>query len=133
MSPVQASIKVTGSYRQLRDSGYDFSKLLGFSKETVAESQTECNNANQNRAVPNQSAPRPDESIELSDIDRDAGQPAEEEEEEEETHFAGRVSKNVFISYCSSYGSLFKPGIVLVTYVLTQVSITFGDLWISYW
>jgi len=45
----------------------------------------------------------------------------------------GSVSINVYKSYLSANRSVFKVFLVLFCFVLTQVLVSGGDYWISFW
>jgi len=46
---------------------------------------------------------------------------------------SGCVSINVYQSYLSAGGSVFKVFYVLFCFILTQIMTTGGDYWISFW
>ncbi|VVC43177.1 P-loop containing nucleoside triphosphate hydrolase [Cinara cedri] len=98
-----ASIKSTGSYHELIDYGFDFSKLLGFPEETIVESHIKCENANKKKLNTNHTLSRSGDNIK-SFINRDTVKPMKEEE----AHCSGHVSKKIYLSYYSSCGSIIK-------------------------
>ncbi|VVC32375.1 ABC transporter type 1, transmembrane domain,ABC transporter-like,P-loop containing nucleoside triphosphate [Cinara cedri] len=122
-----ASIITAGSFNELKDSGFDFSKLLGFPEETTVESYIKCKNAIKISVDSCSNISRSEDSIK-SLINGNTENPYEEEE----IHSSGHVSKNVYISYFSSCG-IFKTVFVLFIFTLCQVLITFEDFWISFW
>ncbi|VVC32373.1 Hypothetical protein CINCED_3A009972 [Cinara cedri] len=124
-----ASIKTTGSYQKLQNSGYDFSKLLGFSEKTMIESQIECNNAYNKKSL--NIDPILSVSVESIELPIDGAIATPTEDREICSH--GHISKNVYISYFYSCGSIYKNIFVLLIFILSQVISTFGDFWLSLW
>ena len=54
-------------------------------------------------------------------------------EETEELISKGRVAKSLYLKYIRAGGSYFTLSILLLSFVLTQLSISGFDWWLSFW
>lgn len=126
-----------GSYQQLRGSGFDFEKLLGFAEDnaTALHRRNERNktNANLNDSGSVLSAAHGSNNSVASFADDKRNFDGALGQQRAEIRSTGRVAGNVYLSYITAGGSVYKIGLVAFLYFLCQILTTGGDYWISFW
>lgn len=120
-----------GSFQELQTSGFDFAKLLGSFNEATNESGIDVINTNVENV---ETSSFKNSLMSLNSIDKlefseTQGQPFQETE----SRSYGRVSKSVYTSYISATENTFQVIFLVFMYIFTQILITGGDYWISFW
>lgn len=141
----KGTILAEGSYQELQVSGVDFTKLqIELSDDEqirTVESDIESNkiiNTNSSNANPCLSIRGSKESI-LSCVDESKiingslNSVDEKPNEEPETRSSGNMSKSIYVSYFSASGNMYQVFISFVMYLITQILISGGEYWITYW
>lgn len=127
-----------GTYKELQDSGLDFTKLLGSSVEaTTITSDNESNSkyASTNNLDPHTILSRQIsiQSVASSIDDTKLGGSQDKPIEVEETRSSGDISLTVYSSYFSAGGNMYKISFLLFMCVFTQTLASGGDYWITFW
>lgn len=124
-----------GSYQELQTSGFDFAKLIGSSEDiTIVSDISDCKKHSENFDTSSILSPQSsEESISLFVDETKLNGILTKPKEETECHSYGCVKKSDYISYFFAGGSTCKVLFCLLLYILTQVLITGGDYWISFW
>ncbi|XP_026807567.1 probable multidrug resistance-associated protein lethal(2)03659 isoform X2 [Rhopalosiphum maidis] len=127
------SIIAKGSFQELQASDLDFAKLLESSDDTeINEPENDTNNSlNVNLASnllgSNKSISSSHNDVNINEV------LAVKSKNVNKSRSSGRVSINVYLSYLSANGSVFKIFFVFFCFILIQVLTTGGDYWISFW
>ncbi|CAI6360542.1 unnamed protein product [Macrosiphum euphorbiae] len=125
-----------GSYKNLKDSSFDFGNLLGSSEGTNIESAIETNNMNNSSADSRlfSSLHGSNNSI--------VSYKYENQISDDQVSKPNKISslqsyeynsKNIFISYITSGGSTLNILLSIIMCIFTQVLTTSGDFWLSIW
>lgn len=137
---LQGNILSEGSYQELQSSGLDFMKSLGSSEESVNEPKDETDktgatvDSNDLESFSVVSLPDSVHSTSsyAAECQSKGGVPAEPVEIAE-ARTAGKVSRNVYLSYILAGGNALKILFLISVCIFTQVLCTGCDFWISYW
>lgn len=132
----QGNVLAEGSYQDLQNSDFDFTKILG---SPAVETTTPSYNEN----IPKNTSPISQrvaysrqtsiQSMASSVGDIQFNEYQEQPAEVAETRTSGSVSKNVYSSYFLAGGSVFKIFFFFTICILTQVLASGGDFWMTYW
>jgi len=114
----QGNVISEGSYNNLKASSFDFAKFLVNSKRDDIENKIEINNKN--------SIISSKQENQISDA-----QALNPENSALQTYEYN--SKNTFISYIIAGGSTLNICFCIFMCILTQILITIGDFWLSFW
>ena len=121
-------VEAVGTYESLRDSGLDFAKLLVKEEEETFETSDNALNRsiskNSNRMKRQNS-----ESSMTSSVD-DAPQNAMEVEEK---RAEGSIGMRIYRAYFKAGGGYCIVAIVLLFFLVAQMSASAGDYFLSYW
>lgn len=133
-----------GSYRTLRSSGLDFTKLLRCPDETPPAGSDDETATADDDASPNVprapaksrrnsgrsvSSSSPQSSVDESRLDGARTEPAEVTE----THTSGNVANSVYLSYLTAGGNLYRTPLLITLCICTQMLCIGGDFWLNYW
>lgn len=121
----QGKVLSQGSYQEIIASGIVFDQLCGLSTETKIESDM-IEETNSNDHVSRESIKS---SVGKSDKKKDKIEPVEVSE----TRSTGHISKKVYTSYISAFGSSIIIFFFFFMNLMTPVLITSVDYWITFW
>jgi len=132
----QGNVLAEGSYQDLQNSDFDFTKILGSpAVETTTQSYNE--NISKNTSPKSKriaySRQTSIQSMASSIGDIQFNEYQEQPAEVAETRTSGSVSKNVYLSYFLAGGSVFKIFFFFTICIITQVLASGGDFWMTYW
>ncbi|XP_027849228.2 ATP-binding cassette sub-family C member 4-like [Aphis gossypii] len=131
----KGNVLIEGSYDELQKSDLNFTKMLGSPIETTIVSRNESikNNTNTNnrrigynRQVSIQSVTSSIEEFQFNEVQ-------EQPVEVSENRTSGSVSKSVYSSYFFASGNSCKIFFFFIICILTQVLVSSGDFWLTYW
>lgn len=114
-----------GSYREITDSGIDFDLSRGSSGEPKIESDA-TDEIDSNDCVSR-------ECVRSSAVGSDGREDEKEPIEIGETRSSGSISKRVYTSYMSAFGSSLIVFSLCSMYIVTQALICAVDYWITFW
>lgn len=122
-----------GTYKELQVSNLDFTKLLKHSvgKAVIPDNELNIRNENDNDVDPNFIFDRRMSAISFESVGDN--KVSADETEPVETHSSGKMSHSVYTSYFLAGGKSWKILFFIFICFLSQILISMGDLWISYW
>lgn len=124
-----------GTYDVIQASNLDFAKSLLFSTKVSNVAQGCKNNMDFNYTDPKTKVKRQASIISVTSVNgksKDCKDPLEPVEVEEYCS-SGNIPLSVYLSYLFAGGRKFKIIFFILISILTQVFISGGDLWITYW
>jgi len=130
-------IQATGTFESLRDTGFDFAKLLPEVEEKSVEEEEQIEKLQRSMSkISNdsrQSYKRHDSisstiSSESRDIEMEATKVDRDEKSSE-----GSISWKYYIAYIKGTGGYIVGIIILIAFVLTQLLASAGDYFLTYW
>lgn len=123
-----------GSFHDLQRSGKaDFIQLIESVEDETIKSDIQHNNLKNSYKTTNVSTSNIKESNLLTTDESKICENHIEPIKEDETNSSKQISKNVYLSYLSASGNIYKVSFFFFTIILTQALATGGDYWISYW
>lgn len=127
----QANISAKGTYQELQASTLDFAKLLETSEETSNECDDTAvikNSLNSNTHSQLDSC----HGISSNFKSKQTGD-SKVSKENEKNCSSVNIPRYVYVSYFSASGSICKVIFFFCLFVFTQLMITGGDYWLSFW
>lgn len=119
---------MNGSYDELKQSNLDYTKLLQSPMNTIAVHENDSSNKINNSIDQKLST----NIVKLSDkckVNEDRANPIEVLE----VRSSGSVTYDVYLSYFIAGGKIYKILLFFFACIFTQVLVSSGDLWITYW
>lgn len=131
----QGSIIVEGSYQKLQTSGLDFTKLLGPPEYDAAETESDSKNMTTNNLDPFPITFRKNSTLSVSSSNLTCKTFDDHSEliEMKKNDSPGENMPNLYFSYISAGGNVYKITFLLFMFVITQVLASGADFWIMFW
>lgn len=123
---MQAKILARGSYQEITASGIVFDQLCRFPNETKIEGDIDKETNSSDHDVSRECVKS---SVDEIDLNKDKTQPIEVSE----TRSSGHISKKVYTSYVSAFGSSLIICCFFFMNFMTPVLTTSVDFWITFW
>lgn len=124
-----------GTYDELRVSNLSFTNTFPSTEiETIEYPEKEFDTSDEKtESCPVSNGPEPIERVESSFDEKKNGETRSAPVETAETRGSGHISKTIYWLYISAGGTNCKILFFIVTCIFTQILVSGGDLWMSYW
>ncbi|XP_058838490.1 probable multidrug resistance-associated protein lethal(2)03659 [Topomyia yanbarensis] len=120
-------VEAVGTYDSLRETGLDFAQLL--SAPSGREDEDSTDNESLKRAGSLYKRQSSESSVDSSTVDGENSAPQMEQEKRQE----GSIGYGVYKAYCKASGGYAMVFFLLVTFILSQLSASGGDYFLTYW
>ncbi|XP_058458133.1 probable multidrug resistance-associated protein lethal(2)03659 [Malaya genurostris] len=119
-------VEAVGSYDSLRNTGLDFAQLLAAPSGKEDDDSTDNESLKRSTSYRRQSS---ESSIDSSTVEGENTEPMMEQEKRKE----GSIGYGVYKAYCKASGGYTIVFFLFVTFILSQLSASGGDYFLTYW